>query len=219
VLPSRTADPILQARKLMQLAICLQQLDHTSDTSDLCLSNSTREAARRYFDAASRHVTSQDLLLESPEGLETLMLQGLYLVNMGHLRLGWLVFRRALGVAQLMGLPQRPLRQTETAANPAREAAEFLWFRLVYSDSFLSLMLGLPFAVVDNSFASEHLLAAEEPLGRLERIHAVVMGRIIARNERMGGVGPGGEGLYDGDYKETEEIDYEMQHAVRALPA
>jgi hypothetical protein len=108
----------------------------------------------------------------------------------------------------------------EKSQNDARAGsrAEYLWLRLVYSDRILSLMLDLPVTVVaDNSFASEYHPAADVPLGELERIHTVIMGRITARNERMRRSGQYCAAAYD-DYKETQDTDYNLKRAARALP-
>lgn len=195
---SPTAHPIHFARKLIQLAICLQELDAT--TSEQPLNEPARDTARRYFDIASRHVTSQDLLVDSLDGLETLMLEAIYHISVGNLRAAWLVFRRALSIGQLIGL-----------AENRSHRLDLTWFRLIYSDRFLSLMLGLPAAVADNTFT----LAADEPFERLERNHVVVVGRIIARNLRMQ---RHEDAAYD-DYKETQDIDYNLKRAARLLPA
>ncbi|KAH6603102.1 hypothetical protein Trco_008539 [Trichoderma cornu-damae] len=75
--------PIDLARSLFQLAICLQKSERTSEASPLYLNRSDSDVAGRYFEAASRHVTSQDSLVVSFEGIEALMLEGLYRVCTG----------------------------------------------------------------------------------------------------------------------------------------
>lgn len=213
-LPSPTTHPVFFARKLIQLALCLQQLDAptSEQPGKLLLKEPIRDAAQRYLDLASHHVTSRDSLMESLDGLETLTLEASYHVNVGNVRGAWLTIRRALGIAQLMDLPR--------LAEKTDQRVEFMWFRLIYSDRFLSLTLGLPSAVPDDSFASEHLLAVNTPSERLQRIHVVMVGRIIARNVRMQRryqAKPREDVAYD-DYKETQDIDYELKQATRCLP-
>ncbi|KAJ5620701.1 hypothetical protein N7510_004685 [Penicillium lagena] len=208
---STTAHPILIGRKLIQLALCLQQLDTTTARQlEIYLKEPVKDAAHRYFDAASRYVMSQDCLVDSLDGLETLLLQGRYHVSAGDLRVAWLIFRRALSIAQLMDLP----RQAELM----NRRAESVWFQLIFSDRFMSLMLGLPFAVDDNTFASESQLATNIPAERLERIHVVVAGRIITRNMRMQRCRQHEMNKNDRDYKETQDIDNQLKKATRLLP-
>ncbi|RFU28499.1 hypothetical protein B7463_g7844, partial [Scytalidium lignicola] len=211
-LPPPNAPPVLFAQKLIQLALCLYQLDTTqSEDPQLCLNEPARDVASRYIGLA-HHVTSQDMLVNSLDGLETLMLDSSCHVNAGDLRLAWLVIRRALGIAQLMGFPQ--------LAENAGHRAEFLWFRLIYADRFLSLMLGLPFTVADNSFAKEHLLTVELPCARLERIQVMIVGRIIARNVRMKAdpqYDRSGDNRYS-DYNETHDINNELKQVARSVP-
>ncbi|CAL5871177.1 uncharacterized protein PFLUO_LOCUS5424 [Penicillium psychrofluorescens] len=210
---SDTAHPILFGRKLIQLALCLQQLDRTTARQiETYLKEPVKDAAHRYFDAASRHVMSQDCLVDSLDGLETLLLQGRYHVSAGDVRVAWLIFRRALSIAQLMDLS----RQAEVMNG----RAESLWFQLIFSDRFMSLMLGLPFAVDDYTFASESQLATKIPAERLERIHVVIAGRIIARNMRMQLQRRRQHEMSnnDRDYKETQDIDDQLKKATRLLP-
>ncbi|KAL6401672.1 hypothetical protein AUP68_15550 [Ilyonectria robusta] len=138
-IPEPTAHPILIARRFIQIALGLQQLheDSSSDTRSSRLLRAAREASRRYFDAATRYVTSQDPLVASDDGIETLMLEGLYQINSGNLPLGWMAFRRAIGIAQLMKLPLRSRKEGERQGSNNTQAltkSQFLWFRLNYGD-------------------------------------------------------------------------------------
>ena len=201
-LPPPTAHPVHFARKLIQLALCLHQLNPP-----------IYDVARSYVNVASRYVTSQDFLVESIDGIETLLLEACYHINLGDLRRAWLVVRRALGIAQLLGL------HLQTRGPDCQE--ESVWFRLVLADSSLSWMLGLPLGVTDNSFAGEHELVADVGAARLERIHGVILGRIITRDmsmqRRRRHLEDGGNSLYD-DSKETQDIDHQLKQAARSLP-
>lgn len=153
--------------------------------------------------------------MESLEGLEILVDEACFHINLGDLRAAWLIFRRALAIAQLLGLPRW------TGRGGCRE--ESIWFNLITGDRFLSLMLGLPFAVADNSFTRGPQLIADAPLTQLDHIHSMLMGRIIARNVDMKRCGLLGnyerneDNLYD-DWKETQDIDYALKQTSRTFP-
>ncbi|KAH6603103.1 hypothetical protein Trco_008540 [Trichoderma cornu-damae] len=85
-----------------------------------------------------------------------------------------------------------------------------LWFRLVFMDRYLSLVLCLPMAVGDDSFMQD--LVGLEPQEELERIQGRLTGRIISRNEMMR------HGSRD-HCEETRDIDYMLKQAARSLPA
>ncbi|PTB36284.1 hypothetical protein M441DRAFT_151739 [Trichoderma asperellum CBS 433.97] len=212
--------PIDLARSLFQLAICLQQSDRFPEISKLWLDHSNCDAADQYFEAASRYVTSQDSLVVSYEGIETLMLEGLYHVSCGRLQLAWLVFRRALGIAHLVGLhiPQRRRqgKQQGSTSGSSPMCPATLWFRLVFMDRYLSLVLDLPMSVQDDSFMDD--LVDLAPLEKLERAQAKLTSRIIFRNEQLRLGQRGGDPAYD-HYKETKDIDYLLSQATRSLPA
>ncbi|KAJ9328184.1 transcriptional regulator family: Fungal Specific TF [Paecilomyces variotii] len=210
-LPPLTSHPVFFARKFIQLAICLHQLDSiTSAQLGVQFNESTCDSARRYIEIASSYVTSKDSLVNSIEGVETLILEARYYIAAGELRLAWLVFRRALGIAQLMRLPQ--LAQSKSGR------AKFMWFRLIYSERFLSLMLGLPLTTDDDVWSRKQLLAAHPPFEKLERTHVHIAGRIISRNLRMQSHWGSPKDGSNEEYKETQDIDHELKHATRIMP-
>ncbi|KAJ4149020.1 hypothetical protein NW754_000456 [Fusarium falciforme] len=219
--PERTAHPVLIARSLLQIALSLQLLSNTGSARSL---QSAKGASHRYFEAATQYVTSQDLLLGSYDGLEALMLEGLYQINEGNLRQGWLAFRRAIGIAQVMKVPIQSQKEEEDdesepdpSINQVLTKSQFLWFRLNYSDRFLSLMLGLPFAAADDSFVSSRVMAADVPVGRLERMHTIIMGRLISRNQRITAAHHTTQALQS-ELEETDSIDQELQRVLRQFP-
>lgn len=207
-----TAHPVLFARRLIQLALCLLHADLASaEQLKADLNEPVGNAARRYFAAASRLVMSQDYLVSSPDGLETLMLQGRYYITIGDRRTAWFIHRRASNIARSIGLPW--------LAEATGGRAESMWFQLLYSDRFLSLMLGFPFAIADDSSPNSDQLIYT-PAQRLERIHVLIAGRVIARNMRMqrGTNLPAGRAFRYEDYKETKDLDLQLKKATRALP-
>lgn len=194
-------------------------MDPGTDTSQLCLNGSPRDVASRFFDAASNYVTSQDPLIVSPEGLETLMLEGHFHLNSGNYKQSWIVFRRALRVAQLLGLDAPGSEAHDDAGRKAVDSlqAGFVWFRLIYINRFLSMMLSLAIENLGNGIVSPERLAVEQGLEKLERLHASVMGRIAMRNECMRLGDDINEIVYD-HYQVTQEIDYELKQAARVMP-
>lgn len=208
------AQPIDLARSLFQLAICLQQSDRFPETSKLWLNHSNRDVADQYFEAATRYVTSQDSIIASYEGIETLMLEGLYHVSCGRLQLAWLVFRRGLGIAHLVGL-HIPQKRRQPSTSSSSMCLATLWFRLVFMDRYLSLVLHLPMSVLDDSFMDD--IIPQAPFEKLERAQAKLTSRIIFRNQQLRLGQRGGDPVYD-HYKETKDIDYLLTQAARVLP-
>ncbi|KFZ03824.1 hypothetical protein V502_10634 [Pseudogymnoascus sp. VKM F-4520 (FW-2644)] len=184
--PPPSAHPVLFARRLIQFALCLQQ------------SNVQVDEAARYVEIASQNVTSKDDLMDSLDGLETLTLEATYHINNGNPRVAWLRFRRALAIAQLLGL----------GVTEMTDRAEGIWFLLLMADRHMSLRLGLQFAVEDNNFSDPR----GDAQSKLNHIHVVASGRIIARNLRM-------QRHWEPEYDETQKIDYLLKQVARSLPA
>ncbi|KAF2966941.1 hypothetical protein GQX73_g6627 [Xylaria multiplex] len=208
VVPPPSSHPIVLAKRLMQITNCLQQIQPTTPLK-LVTTESTRCLMGKYVTAVSNLVAHNDELVGYAEGLETLALISLYHANAGNLRKAWLMLRRTLSVAQLMGVDRwgdKPLKSADPTSDPStRIRARAFWFRLNFTDRYLSLLLGLPAGSDDNSFLADD--AGDEPTDRLEKQHTVVMGAIIKRNGSKG----------DASFGITQEIDCNLEIAARSV--
>lgn len=175
------------------------------------LSESPQEIMQRMSDLAIRLVTTNDELLGSIEALECVMIESVFQANIGNLRRSWIACRRAMNIAQLMGL-NRPRHKAhyEVLDPGANYHPHLMWFRILFLDRHLCLMLGFPQGSLDRNMGSEEVLATDTPMGRLERIHCVVASRILERNESRSSIA---------DITLTRAIDKELQGAVRSLPS
>jgi hypothetical protein len=124
----RKSQPIFIARSLLYIAVCLQQLPSDFDVSRLHLSPSIEARMDRYISTVQGLITSDDELVSSIEGLECLVLQGMYHINGGSPRRAWLTFRRALNVGQLMGIHRGP---------EVVEGGRDMWHQIVQGDRYL----------------------------------------------------------------------------------
>ncbi|KAI8624435.1 hypothetical protein F5Y19DRAFT_314976 [Xylariaceae sp. FL1651] len=201
--------PAVLAQQLMRLTICIQQLPPT-----VSLTLASREPVRslmgKFVSAVSDLVAHHDDLIGYIEGVEALALTALYHANVGNLRKAWLILRRALSIGQLMGVDRfndKPLSSADPKSAPfPGSKAKPLWFRLNFTDRYLSLLLGLPACTDDNSFLDSE--ADDEPTDRLEKQHTVVMGAIIKRNSSNKG---------DSAFGATQAIDCDLETAARSV--
>lgn len=207
--PPATAHPVLLAKYLLSLATCLQYLHPEIHADEMRrLSEQPRQLMRRLADAAIATVTRNDRLLDSIEALECIMLESMFEANSGHLRRAWLACRRAMLVAQMMGLHRAGAFQalnTVDASQPVYPG--YFWFRIVCTDRQLCLMLGLPQGSLDVSMASEAALAGDTPEGRFERKQSVIASQILERNDAME------------DVESLQRLDAELQGAADEMPS
>ncbi|KAF1811992.1 hypothetical protein P152DRAFT_417899 [Eremomyces bilateralis CBS 781.70] len=183
-LPPPESHPVLIARRLLLLGTFLQGIPSSSLKDLVGLGSDYRDIESRVVDAA-RLVTNNDDLVGSLEGIECIMIESMYHNNEGNLRRAWLIGRRAMVLAQVMALhrgsdsPPPTILDIETRD---RIHPEHMWFRLVCSDRYLSLMLGLPQGSVENIFATPTALEQCTPIERMERLESVAGGLILQRN-------------------------------------
>lgn len=208
-IPGPSTHPVLIARHMLLLATFIQQLNPTIHKEIQGLSEPPRVIRERLVDLAINLVTTNDELLGSIEGIECLMIECVYQANLGNLRRGWVSNRRAMTITQLMGLnrvdnqPQCKVLDPKTKYSPS-----YMWFRIVFLDRYLCLLLGVSQGSLDCSMASDALLASDNPTGRLERIHCVVASRILERNESR-----------SSDITSRQILDLQLQRAAMSLPS
>lgn len=208
--PGPNAHPVLIARYMLHLALFLQHLN--PDSNEIKgLSEPSRVMMQRLVDTVFNQITLKDELLGSIEGLECVMMESQYEANGGNLRRSWVVARRAMVIAQLMGLHRSHSQAQYKMLDPKRKAyPQFMWFRIASYDRHLCLLLGLPQGSLDRSMDSDRMLLNDTPMGRLERIHSVLASRILERNE---------SDMRSYDFALTQDLDMQLQRAAKHLPS
>ncbi|KAI1211757.1 uncharacterized protein F4807DRAFT_400922 [Annulohypoxylon truncatum] len=216
--PPSTSHPALLAKRLMQLTSCMQKISVDDIPRDLVSKEPIRFLMNRIVNVVSDLMAFNDDLVGSVEGLETLNLIALYHANAGNLRKSWLALRRALAVAQLMGVDRwpddKPLKSVDPRSDPGtRTRAGPLWYRTNFTDRYLSLLLGLSAASDDDSFADPLRLAQSTPIERLEKLHTVITGAIIKRNMNTSRASP------EAAFGTTQAIDCDLEMAAKTMSA
>lgn len=206
--PPQGSHPVLIARKLLLLGALLQGIPPRSVNKLDGLSSNYCTIMSRVFNAATRLVTNNDELVDSIEGIECIMIESMYLNNAGNLRRAWLANRRAIVLAQMMGLHTGTGSPGMILGNETRDRIhpDYMWSRLVFSDRYLSLMLGLPQASIESVLACPKALDNCTALERMERMEAEAGGLILQRNSTR-----------RTDLAETCKIDKMLQEAAALM--
>lgn len=150
---------------------------------------------------------SDEGLVRSLDGLECLLLQCEFYINLGNLRKVWMITRRAVTFAQLLQLHQKvPGQSTDLATR-----GKGVWQQIWQLDRGFSLILGLPYSVPE--YQCSYPAGSAWALGRpneerfLCRL-AVIMGHIIDRNQTDGKM----------TYSTTLSLDEELDECKRMMP-
>lgn len=214
VIPPAASHPTVHARRLLQICICMQQLPPGYNTVPLQIEGTIPEYMNNVLATVTNLVTSIDEIVATGEGLESLVLLGLWHANAGNLRKSWLTYRRAMSLAQLMGIDRgstRALKFVDTSTDPNKHSTpQGLWYRINACDRVSSLLLGLPAGDLDDSFATEEAMKRDTKMERLEKLHVVVSGRIIERNAIRSSTEA---------YAITQSIDSELERAATSMGA
>ncbi|PTU20822.1 hypothetical protein P175DRAFT_0234339 [Aspergillus ochraceoroseus IBT 24754] len=138
---------------------------------------------RGIHDFLLKNVTSDDELAGNVESVECLALQGMYEVNAGNLRRSWLSFRRAITIAQLLGLHRGAVNSSEDLVETKRH---HLWYQISRGERYLSTLLGLPSSTGSAGFPFDAAAAAAAWLSPEDLYHKNlyhISGLILARNQ------------------------------------
>lgn len=215
-IPPPDSHPAALARRLLQICICMQQIPPGFDLQRLDMKTSVVEVMSTIVATVSRLVTSDDDLITNSEGLQCLVLQGFWHSNIGNLRKSWLAYRKAVSLAQLMGLDRgssRALKSVDPYGDPKKLPTPFgLWYRINCFDRFCSLLLGLPAGSADYSFASDESMKRDTDMEKLEKMQTVIAGRIIERNTTKSSDGKSVDA-----YTMTQAIDMQLQSAASTM--
>ncbi|KAI0193462.1 hypothetical protein F4808DRAFT_464811 [Astrocystis sublimbata] len=204
--PSPSTHPIIVARLMLLFAITLQSPSREKLSE---ISEPLDELMQRLVNSATTWVTTQEAMHDTIDGLICIMLEGVYQINCGNLKRAWLVYRRAMAVAQLMGL-QRSHPPPVKRIDPMLEVKpHFLWFRIVYMDRYLSLMLGNPQGTTSIDATSSPTPEQDSPLSTFDRRLTVIASRILERNEHP---------FSAREIPKTQAIDSELLQASRGMP-
>lgn len=216
-LPPVPSHPLLLAKRVLQMLVCIQQLPPVFDWETLGAGHSKTEIMSRLSSTVTL-VTSNDELVGYAEGIECLVLQGCYQANSGNLRKAWISIRRALSLAQMMGIDRGhsvAFRSCDPDINGThRTSADVLWYKVVFWDRYLSLILGFSVGSPGNDFASDKACEGDTPIDRLGKIHTVMSARIIERNNDH----HKDLARHYANYATTQEIDLELESAAKYMP-
>ncbi|KAF3058109.1 hypothetical protein GL218_05683 [Daldinia childiae] len=200
--PPVSSHPALLAKRLMQLTLCVQRISTHNFPKNLISREPIRAQIGRYVNAVSDLVASNDDLVGSVEGLEILALISLYHANL-------------MGAARWPD--DKPLKSIDPRSNPAtRSRGSALWHRMNFSDRYLSLLLGLPAASEDDSFAIPGRIDDDLPSDKLSKLHCVISGAIIKRNASYNGKGAAAT---EASFRTTQAIDRSLEAAANSISA
>jgi hypothetical protein len=178
-------NPINVASGLICIAICLQQMRPGADDYDIPFSAPPNELASNILTAVDQLALADEDNLASLDGLEALVLRAKSYVNASNQpRKCWSSIRRAIAVAQLIDLPRAGLSH-ETVETIRRQRFMGALFE---TDRFMSLLMGLPYAVDDqfNDRVANQVLHSptdiKTQMRALRRVVALAAGKVNDRN-------------------------------------
>jgi hypothetical protein len=179
-LHSPDTHPVLLAKQMLKFALAIQYLHPSKPV--LGLKENPQAVVKRLAESVIKTIATNDELLGSLEGLEVILLESLYHVNCGNIRRSWISMRRAVMVAELLGL-HRPSHYRFKLIDAKSELdPEAIFVSVVWMERMVSVLLGLPSSVGRTTLIQ---LEAMKPVpgSGLPVQFAVLLGRILDRDQ------------------------------------
>lgn len=205
--PPENTHPIILARHMLLLANLLQVIH--ADNRNIRMSEPPQTIMDRLLDTVTALVMTKESLVATVDGIQCVLLEGCFHTNGGNLRSGWLAFRRALSLGQLLGLDRPQIPPLPIVDSKRKVDLHQLWFRILYYDRFYSMMLGLPQGNIDTPTALYNTFANNKSIDQLERLQVQVASQIIERDRRH---------AFAKEYETTREIDRQLLQVARDMP-
>jgi hypothetical protein len=202
------AHPVLLARQMLLFAAALQYLPPDQEFPGLTKHHHL--IMEQIAESVITLVTTNDVLLNTLEGLENIVLEGRYHVDSGNMRRGWISMRRAVMAAQLLGLNRPGHYRFKVINNQNDQNPVIMWASIVSMERGLSLLLGLPTSTGDKSCEIQELANGPKQLRNLSMLTIAVTGKILERNQ----IQPPQNGL-----EMTREIDRELVKISEQMPS
>lgn len=195
------------AKVILCLTLHIQQLPPDFASAQTNLLAPTEALQSYYMSSVETLLGPDEGFAGTLDGLECMMIQAEFYINVGKPRKVWLIFRRAVSFAHLLGLHH----QVDVPGDKEASRRRTLWLQIWQSDRELSLVLGLPYAVSDSFLTIE--TATNDHFGRHKESRflsdlGIVTGRIIDRNQNHRQM----------TYSATLQLDQELEECKRLMP-
>jgi hypothetical protein len=159
--------------------------------------------------SAIQTVTTNDSLLGSLEGLENIILEALYHIDSGNMRRAWITFRRAVMVAQLLGLHQPGHYRYKLINEQSDLDPVVMWRSIVSMERVCSLLLGLPTSTSTTASTGLDTTKGDGVCDQAS-LSMRMTARILERNQARIG---------ERAHELTREIDQELIQLTQQLPS
>ena len=178
--------PMAIIRTLISICMCFQQLPLDFDMDRLHLGREDIKAVTaKSLSAVDTYFLPNDDFTCTIEGLGCLMLLATFHITRGMLKRAWLLIRKGVSIAQLLGFDKKPSKTVKLGEFGSETPESYIWEGVMLADRFVSVILGVPCGASDDSLNLDALPTQLEGVDIdhyfTQRLCAIA-GRIVERN-------------------------------------
>jgi len=203
-----SGNPPLAALGILCIATCLQQLDSQSHKDIISqLHRPPGELFQAYLNRVTLYIINDNFYSSSYAGIEVILMTGKIYMNLGLLKMNWVLTHRAIIHAQLLHF-HRPHQTSPDEIASHMSMRHESWFFICERDLYASLLLGLPYAANWKTI-SPTARGLPGTLGYFQYEMMRLSSRIIDRNQ-MG---------LETSILDTQDITHDMVSVANTLPS
>lgn len=158
-------------------------------------------------DVVSRTFLSDHRLATTKEVLECLLMETVFYNSSGDLEKACLSVRRAVTVAQLNGVHRGSKSSAAESSGAKSSTAELIWFRIVQFDNYLSMVLGVPPGIVDDTVINTPALESDGTDDQFDQALCLAGALFLKRQYKS----------FDNSLSQTDDIDKILRAAALAM--
>uniref|UniRef100_A0A8H7KEV8 Zn(2)-C6 fungal-type domain-containing protein n=1 Tax=Bionectria ochroleuca TaxID=29856 RepID=A0A8H7KEV8_BIOOC len=173
--------PVLLASQMLLFSLAIQSWSPNDVPSGL--SKHPHVIMEELAESAIKLVTTNDALLGTLESLENIMFEGMYHVDRGNIRRSWVTLRRAVTVAQLLGIHLPGHHRFKLLKTKSNLDPQAIWDCTVWMERLLSLLLGLPSCTLGMESAHQDTTSASTKSLEFPPTLTDLIAKVLERNQ------------------------------------
>jgi hypothetical protein len=186
-------------RVLLCLAFCIQQLPANFNPGSTALPAPLDTLQNYYMETAEAFIAPGERVVSTMDGLECLVAQFRYYINLGIPRKAWVILRRAIAFAQLLHQ-----RASDSQLNDRKIS---IWFHIWLSDKCVSLLLGLPYGMSSCPYEVVQGVPSEDSRDHFVFSLGMIARHVIDRNQERDNI----------SYTKSLKLDLDIQECTAMM--
>ncbi|KZF23699.1 hypothetical protein L228DRAFT_246538 [Xylona heveae TC161] len=184
-------DPCIVAKGVLCVAVSVQLSKPGKEEESLNLPLPAEKLMLHYLNVVERAIVADDDYMTTLAGIQVTALLAKCYVDIAQPRKTWLLAHRGISYAQMLGYHKEHHNSTRKESHRESRMRRSVWYTLYEIDRYMSVFLGLPYAIVDShqaaSLENDDIPNCSPQATLCRRQLCTITGRVVDRNQSSTG--------------------------------